>query len=119
MWGTQKRSILEPVKGFVAFVGIVITVGGATVLGWQSYGWLKRGQWVPLSLYGAVEKYKGADSFAQSWVVHPQSWFGLHKVLLPVMKWMPLSACLLVLGFVLFSVFISLMDSKRGLNEPL
>jgi hypothetical protein len=45
------------------------------ILGYQSYVWLRTGQWVPISIVSLLG-YLGFE-----WAVAPDDWLGVHRVL--------------------------------------
>jgi len=45
------------------------------IIGWQALGWLKTGEWQPISLTA------GLASFGVQWAAAPHSWLGIYNVL--------------------------------------
>ena len=93
--------------GFVlALCGFALILAGLGIFVFQVYGWLKNGTWfeVPLAmLFVFFEDMVPAEWY--SWLKAPDSWFGLHKIvvgLFQVLFILPLSLFLAVLGFVGF-----------------
>lgn len=83
---------------FKGAVGLVFVLAGFAVLGLQAYWYLKFGAWTPMSLID-VARWVIADvaqpNEIQSWIMYPETWTGLHKIL----NWIPLSAVLIAFGY--------------------
>ncbi len=113
----------------LAYVGYIVfyfgfTIGALPVLGYQSYFYLKSGQWFPLSaidglkyllglrlvLSGAAkeatpEQMHAIKAYIWPWLWHPQDWVGIHEIL----ESTPLSlffGLIIGLGLLLISLFI-------------
>lgn len=54
----------------------------------------------------------------QRWVFQPRSWFGLHKILLPVLNLASIPLLLLIAGIVLRNLFKELRSVVLGPREP-
>ena len=78
--------------GTVVLAGILVALGGIGVLGFQSYGFLRTGDWPAMSLlrlaYPHIE-----------WLRDPQSWYGLHKIAYDFLHIVPASIALIILGW--------------------
>jgi hypothetical protein len=84
---------------FLRFVGLALVV---LVLIGQVFPWLKSGFW-PEMTFGTVVRPVVAQSGFYTWLVAPQSWFGLHSLIrfvwdFPLWLWLVCSA---VAAFVL------------------
>src|SRR5947208_13796568 len=71
---------------FFSSVGIVC---------YQSFMWMKYGEWLPITIDMAVDKFFRHSSLNE-WLINPQSWYGLHKMI----SGTSLSPCLFI-----FSIF--------------
>ena len=80
--------------GIIVLAGVLIALAGVGLLGFQSYGFLKTGDWPSMSLlriaYPHVE-----------WLRDPQSWFGLHKITFDFLAIVPAALALLILGWLI------------------
>ncbi len=97
----------------MAFGGLLVFFGGLGVVGHQLWYWLQFGKWKKVPIWWALEKIGPPETSLGGWLAHPNSWYGLHKTLAVFSKTTPLSVTLLVVGGLIFVVFISSMDSKR------
>lgn len=53
---------------------ILLLFGGLGVMGWQIYGYLKFGVWMPISIITALEWMQ------VQWAHSPNDWIGLHNI---------------------------------------
>jgi len=74
--------------------GILIILAGIALFGFQVFVYLKEGKWVefPLSFLAQF----GPNEFV-SWLNHPTSWYGIHKIIHGTLELIPLS---------LFAIFV-------------
>ncbi|MGH7255429.1 MAG: hypothetical protein ACREI3_06595, partial [Nitrospirales bacterium] len=79
--------------------GYLLGATGIGVAVYQSVGWLRFNQWMALTVFRALDEYWGL-----AWLHRPQDWIGLHQLLVPTMKLMPLSGFLLGAGLLVASV---------------
>lgn len=97
--------------GFNAFLGFCATMicfSGFCLIGYQIILWLIEGVWTEFPLV-VVFNYLFANTAIYSWSADPESWFGLQKVVSWGLKNIPLSAALIVPGFVLSSIMAGIM----------
>lgn len=80
----------------MSVLGICL-LGALGVLGWQTYMWLQLGEWQSFSVLDALAML--ANPGVDSWLLFPQSWVGVHKLI----AWMPAGFALFVFG-VLFAL---------------
>lgn len=75
---------------FFIFSGIAFLLGGVFVFCKQIYIFLQSGVWSGISTIKIINYFIDA-----SWLLHPEKWIGVHKVL----SFIPASLCLVVIGF--------------------
>ena len=78
-------------SGFLIWVGLAVSLSGLAVLGYQTFLFLRDGEWISYSLLYLV---KILPNGILLWARDPDSWFGLHKIL----NDLPLSGDLLLVG---------------------
>jgi hypothetical protein len=110
MKGRNIKRILLPAMTsiwgfFIGFLGIILILSGILIFVGQVYIWLKKGEWVeiPLRIVFAIIP---EGSPLQLWLNDPQSWHGLHKLVIGVLDFIPLSLFLIVLGLWIRWMFI-------------
>jgi hypothetical protein len=81
-------------SGIVVLAGGLFVLAGLGVLGLQTFGYLKVGEWRSVSLLGVASPYI-------SWLNNPQSWFGLHEIVRDALAIMPLSLALVLVGWLI------------------
>jgi hypothetical protein len=93
-------------KDFV-WVGILLSIGllgglilliGFAVLAYQCFLWLQNGVWTEYDLF-AVFNYVFENTEFHQWVINPESWIGMQKLLIWFLEAIPLSLALMVPGF--------------------
>ncbi|MCP4299456.1 MAG: hypothetical protein GY783_02620 [Gammaproteobacteria bacterium] len=89
--GYNAKRILS---GIVVLAGGLFVLAGLGVLGLQVFGYLKVGEWRPVSLLGVASPYI-------PWLNNPQSWFGLHDIVRNALGIMPLSLALILVGWLI------------------
>lgn len=96
-------------SGLVVLIGILVALSGLGVLGLQVFGYLKIGEWKPVSLFSVV-------SPLWPWLNNPQSWFGLNKIVKDALGIMPLSLTLILIGWFIAGFGSALREriAKRG-----
>lgn len=85
-----KRSL----AGIVVLIGLLVALAGLVVLGLQIFGYLKTGNWQPVSTLGVMSPY-------WPWLDQPRTWFGLHKIIRDMLALMPFSIALVALGWLI------------------
>ena len=78
---------------------------GFLMLGEQIHNWLKTGVWNKLPLINELALLP-QDSFFVSWIKHPESWDSLHKIIVWMLKIVPVSLFSIYFGWLLFFVGI-------------
>jgi hypothetical protein len=103
------------------------TMSSVCLLWFEALRWLQSGHWPGWSLGGSLAPYIGDTSPFGAWLLDPQSWYGLHSVVLSLLK-LPLPLWLFVSGLVLSSVFVKIEEEmvaahkvkerkRRGIDE--
>jgi hypothetical protein len=87
-------------------LGLTLLYSGAITIGLQFLAYLMYGEWEELPLF-YLFALLGPDRF-MAWLDNPDSWIGLHKIVFGVLKFMPLSLFLMLLGLPM-----SLYTSKK------
>lgn len=95
-------------SGIFFLAGVLLILATAVLVGFQLFFYLYKGQWIPMSLGRFVEY--APDQF-YLWIVKPQAWIGLHKII----KWsldIPLAFICFIAGylFIKISDFIALFS---------
>ena len=93
--------------GVVILIGVLIVLAGLGVLCLQVFGYLKTGDWKPVSTLSVV-------SPLFSWLQNPQSWFGLHDIVRNMLGLMPLSLALVLLGWLVAGFGSALRQRVSG-----
>ena len=90
---------------FIGFLGTILILSAILIFVDQVYIWLKKGDWVeiPLRIVFAIIP-KGSS--LQLWLNDPQSWHGLHKLVIGGTEFIPLSLFLILLGLWIRWMFI-------------
>lgn len=95
--------------------------------GWQFLYWLRTEHWVPLDavslikrtaddaigpriIFGSVENSK-----LIAWLLFPQDWLGLHRVVVTILAWITPSLIFLFIGIQLTTAVIALSESRDRL----
>ena len=60
-------------------VGGLLMLFGAFVLSWQAWRWLQTGGWMSLSLIDGW-LYAWGCSWECNWLIQPDRWIGVHKI---------------------------------------
>ena len=84
-------------SGLLYLLGIVLLFGGLALLGYQIFLFLYHGAW---SSYSPLRFIDFTPLQFQAWIVRPDHWLGLHKVVYWLLD-VPLSFLALVLGYLL------------------
>jgi len=97
--------------GLNALLGSLATLiflSGFCLIGYQTLLWLFEGVWTEFPLL-LVFNFLFENTALHSWLVHPESWYGLQKVVAWILENTPLSAALIVPGFLLSSALAGIM----------
>ena len=82
----------------IAVFGSVILLAGIGLLSYQSILWLQIGAWTEYPLL-SVFTFLFENTALHQWIINPDSWVGLQKLFLWVLKSIPVSLALMVPGF--------------------
>ncbi|MCI0529017.1 MAG: hypothetical protein L0Y56_16390 [Nitrospira sp.] len=80
----------------VNIIGVTLLYIGIIIIGLQVFVYLLYGKWEELPLF-YLPALLGPDAF-MSWLDNPRSWLGLHKIVFGILKFMPLSLFLMLVG---------------------
>ena len=96
-------SIILP---FIAAAGVVL---------YQCFLWLKEGEWVGMSATLFFRYYLSPDSPFVHWLDNPESWFGVHKLIIAT----PLSVFLFLSGVAVVIVLFWVVEGLFRVGERL
>ncbi|MFT4578767.1 MAG: hypothetical protein ACI9UO_001592 [Nitrospinales bacterium] len=82
----------------VAVFGGMILLAGIGLLSYQSFLWLQSGVWTEYPML-TVFNFLFENTPLHQWIVTPESWIGMQKLLLWVLESIPVSLALMVPGF--------------------
>jgi len=82
----------------IAVFGGMILLAGIGLLSYQSLLWLQSGVWTEYPLL-AVFNFLFENTALHQWIVNPESWIGMQKMLLWILESIPVSLALMVPGF--------------------
>jgi hypothetical protein len=82
----------------IAVFGGMILLAGIGLLSYQSLLWLQSGVWTEYPLL-TVFNFLFENTALHQWIVNPESWIGMQKMLLWGLESIPVSLALMVPGF--------------------
>jgi hypothetical protein len=82
----------------IAVFGSMILLAGIALLSYQSLLWLQSGVWTEYPLL-SVFTFIFENTALHQWVINPESWVGMQKLILWVLESIPVSLALMVPGF--------------------
>ena len=82
----------------IAVFGSMILLAGIGLLSYQSLLWLQSGVWTEYPLL-SVFSFLFENTVLHQWIIKPESWIGMQKLLLWVLESIPVSLALIVPGF--------------------
>ena len=82
----------------IGLFGDLILLIGLGVLAFQCFLWLKNGVWTEYDLF-SVFNYVFENTEVHQWMINPESWFGMQKLLVWFLEAIPVSLALMVPGF--------------------
>ena len=104
-------SIVAILLGILGMIAVGVVMSGFGLLAYQLYTYLYDGYWMSVNTVDGflyiLNWFSTTDSTFMSWLTKPDTWIGVHKILLST----PMSAFLSLFPFVLLLLFISLTDS--------
>jgi hypothetical protein len=95
---TPKDFFVSGLISFTGFLGGLIFMTGLGLLGYQSFLWLQDGFWTEFPLF-AVFNFLFENTSLHQWLIQPQSWLGLQKLITWLLDSIPLSLALIIPGF--------------------
>lgn len=100
--------IFGGLNALFGFLSTLILLSGFCLIGYQTLLWLIEGVWTEFPLV-MVFNFLFENTALHSWVTNPESWYGLQKVVSWLLENTPLSAALIVPGFILASALAGIM----------
>jgi len=82
----------------IAVFGGIILLAGISLLSYQSLLWLQSGVWTEYPVL-TVFNFLFENTPLHQWIINPESWIGMQKLLLWVLESIPVSLALIVPGF--------------------
>ena len=107
IWKEIRSAIskLSPVDFFFAgitlsigILGGIILIAGMGLLSYQSFIWLQSGVWNEYPML-TVFNFIFENTSIHQWLMNPESWIGIQKLLLWLLETTPVSLALMVPGF--------------------
>ena len=96
--GTSTGSTFLAIIGTsVRVIGALMIVSGLLIALGQVFSYMQSGAWTQVPILFLSDFLP--NSF-QAWLDHPRSWLGLHKIVLLVLKSVPASIFLILLGVI-------------------
>ncbi|MBT5027583.1 MAG: hypothetical protein HOL15_10060 [Nitrospinaceae bacterium] len=95
---TPQDFLISGLITFTGFVGGLIFTLGLGLFSYQAILWLQDGVWTEFPLF-AVFNFLFANTALHQWLIQPESWMGLQKLVTWVLQSTPLSLALIVPGF--------------------
>lgn len=91
--------------------GGILCLMGFLVFGYQVMTFLKTGLWIEMPLM-IVFSYLPSDlSHTFQWLYEPYDWYGLHKLTVGILNYIPLALFLIIAGCFMFDIgFIKMED---------
>lgn len=86
----------------------LVFLSGFALIGYQTLLWLFEGVWTEFPLV-VIFNFLFENTALHSWVTNPESWYGLQQVVAWVLENTPLSAALIVPGFIFSSALAGIM----------
>ena len=105
---TPMDFICGGLNALFGFLSTLILFSGFCLIGYQTLLWLIDGVWTEYPL-AMVFNFLFENTALHSWVTHPESWYGLQKVVSWLLENTPLSAALIVPGFILATMLAGIM----------
>ena len=82
----------------IGLFGDMILLIGLGVLAYQCFLWLQNGVWTEYDLF-SVFNYVFENTEVHQWMINPESWIGMQKLLIWFLEAIPVSLALMVPGF--------------------
>ena len=108
----SKSTALDYIGGglsaLIGFLGALILTAGVCLTGYQIVLWLIDGVWTEFPLF-IVFNFMFENTALHSWMANPESMYGLQVVVSWILENTPLSAALIVPGFILATTMAGIM----------
>ena len=108
----SKSTALDYIGGglsaLIGFLGALILFAGVGLTGYQIFLWLIDGVWTEFPLF-IVFNFVFENTALHSWITNPESMYGLQAVVSWILENTPLSAALIVPGFILATAMAGIM----------
>jgi len=108
----SKSTILDFIGGglsaLIGFMAALILFAGFCLTGYQIILWLINGVWTEFPLF-IVFNFLFENTALHSWVTNPESMYGLQVVVSWILENTPLSAALIIPGFILATTIAGVM----------
>ncbi len=85
------------ISATVGFIATLVFCSGLGLIAYQVFLWLKDGVWSEYPIF-VLFNFLFESTALHQWMSHPESWFGLQKLLTWVLENTPLSLALIVPG---------------------
>lgn len=95
-------------------IGYLFIFIGLGIFGVQVFIFLKTGEWIKLPLLYLAAL--GPDNFV-SWLDSPDSWLGVHKIIMGVLEIMPLSVSVFFWGLLWLDMKLMRKKPNKLINE--
>ncbi len=100
---------------FIMFVAGLMILTGVGIVSYQSFIWLQDGIWQELPLLSAFN-YLLEGTAIHNWVSEPQSWLGLHNVVVWSLENIPLALVIIVDGLAVIFIVAAVMTMGLSLR---
>ena len=115
----RKLTFLDYVVGgrslFLMFSASLVILAGIAIVSYQSFMWLQDGIWQELSLFSAFS-YLLEGTALHGWVSDPQSWLGLHNMVVWSLENIPLALVLIIDGLAVIFIVAAMMTMGLSLR---
>jgi hypothetical protein len=94
---TPKDFIVTALITVIGIFGLMIFMTGLTLFSYQAMLWLQNGTWTEYPLF-VVFNFLFDNTAVHQWMVQPESWLGLQKMISWFLESVPLSMALMIPG---------------------
>lgn len=100
--------VLSGISLFIMFAAGLVIVAGVGIVSYQSFMWLQDGIWKELPLFAAFN-YFFEGTALHGWVSAPQSWLGLHNLVVWSLESIPLALVFILDGLAVIFIVVAVM----------
>jgi len=100
---------------FIMFAAGLVILAGVGIVGYQSIIWLQDGIWKELPLLSAFNYFMQGTAF-HGWVSDPQSWLGLHNMVVWSLENIPIALVLIIDGLAVIFIVAAMMTMGLSLR---